>query len=111
MGSEDSLTKSFFDASAQLQLGHGATFLYWSDAWLEGARLADLAPDLVVAVSNNSRRRRTVASAMLNQAWVQDITGAPTILVIIQYIELYQRLQSVQLSGETADSFIWRWEA
>jgi hypothetical protein len=108
MGSEDSLTKSFFDASAQLQLGDGATFLYWSDAWLEGARLADLAPDLVAAVSNNSRRRRTVASAMLNQAWVQDITGAPTILVIIQYIELYQRLQSVQLSG---DSFIWRWEA
>jgi hypothetical protein len=55
---EDNLTKAFFDASIQLWLSDGATFLFWTDLWLAGARLADLAPDLVAATSNASRRRR-----------------------------------------------------
>jgi hypothetical protein len=54
---EDSLTKAFFDASVHLQLRDGATFLFWSDPWLEGARLTNLAPDLVAAVLNSGRWR------------------------------------------------------
>jgi hypothetical protein len=108
---EDSLTKAFFVASIWLQLGGGTTFLFWTDPWLGGAHLANLVPDLVAATSKANRRCQTVASVLLNQSWVQDITDALTIPVIIQYIEIRQQLQQVQLAPGVADKFLWRWEA
>jgi hypothetical protein len=92
-------------------LGDGAVFLFWSDSdpWFGGARLTDLAPDLVGAVSSTTRKRRTVASTLMNQAWIQDITGA-LIAVIIQYIDIRHRLQEVQLIPGIADRLLCRWE-
>jgi hypothetical protein len=51
------------------------------------------------------------ALALLNHSWVQDITGALTIPIIIQYIEIHQQLQAVQLSPGIANEFLWQWEA
>jgi hypothetical protein len=43
--SVDSTTQAFFEASVLLELGDGATFCFWADPWLRGARLANIAPD------------------------------------------------------------------
>jgi hypothetical protein len=107
---EDSVTKAFFDASIQLVLGDGATFLFWVDAWLEGARLADIALDLVAASTRRCWRRCTVVDALQDQSWMQDITRALSFQVLMQYIEVRQRLQAIQLIPGVADKFIWRWE-
>jgi hypothetical protein len=48
-----------------------------------GWHLADLALDMVLAVSTHSQKWHTVASALKNNAWIQDITEALTIPVII----------------------------
>jgi hypothetical protein len=108
---EDSLTKAFFDASIRLVLGNDATILFWVDPWLEGARLADIAPDLVAASSRRGRRWRTVADALQDHSWIQDITRALTVRVLMQYIKVRQCLQAIQLIPKVADKFIWRWEA
>jgi hypothetical protein len=50
-----------------------------------------------------------VASALTNQAWIPDITGALTIPVIVQYIEIRQRLLNVQANSEITDTYWWRW--
>jgi hypothetical protein len=73
-------------------------------------RLTDLTPDLVSVVSTAAKKRRTVASALMNQAWIQDTTGALTIPVIAQYIEIRQRLQTMQANTEITDKYLWRWE-
>jgi hypothetical protein len=80
---EDSPTKALFNASIQFMLRDGSTFLFWSDPWLEGWHLADLALDMVPVVSTQSQKWHTVASTLKNNAWIQDITEALTIPVII----------------------------
>jgi hypothetical protein len=107
----DSLSTMLFDASVELQLGNGERFLFWTDAWFQGARLADLAPDLVVAVSTTAKKHRTVASAMMDNAWIRDITGALTVPVIMQFIEIRQQLQDTHINGEALDTYWWHWEA
>jgi hypothetical protein len=63
---EDILSKALFDVSIQLVLGDDDTFLFCTDPWLGGARLADLALDLVAVVASASRTRRTVASILVD---------------------------------------------
>ena len=53
-----------FRASIYLELGGGATTLFWSDSWLEGVSLQDVAPSLCRAVSSRVRVQRTVAQAL-----------------------------------------------
>jgi hypothetical protein len=90
-----SLTIALFDALVELRLGNGESFIFWTDAWLHGEPITVLAPDLVQAVSGTARKWWTVAAALLNHAWVQDITRALIVPMIIQYIELRQRLQHI----------------
>jgi hypothetical protein len=65
---EDILSKALFDVSIQLVLGDDDIFLFYTDPWLGGggARLADLALDMVAVVASASRTRRTVASMLVD---------------------------------------------
>jgi hypothetical protein len=67
--------------------------------FVPGACIADLAP----AISPGSRRRRTVAQGLANNTWIGDISGALTILVLIQYLELHHGLQHVGLDVHELD--------
>jgi hypothetical protein len=53
--------------------------LFWTDRWLEGNCVADLAPNLVLTVSKLVRKRQTisqtVSQALTNRRWVSDIKG------------------------------------
>jgi hypothetical protein len=44
-------------------------------------------------------------------SWVRNIKGALTIPVLMQYVFLYQRLQSVHLEPGTREWLRWRWSA
>jgi hypothetical protein len=57
------------------------------------------------AVSRAVKKCRTVAAALTNHAWVQDITSVLNIPVIVQYIKLRQRLQQAQVNQGTTDVF------
>jgi hypothetical protein len=78
---------------------------------LEGRRIAVFAPDLVDAVLRRIRRQRTVQQALHDAAWIADISGALTIPVLVQYLQLRERLQVVTLQPEVPDSITWRWSA
>jgi hypothetical protein len=54
--------------------------------------MLDISPDLAVAVAPRRRKHRLVASALLNNSWTRDITSALTLPVLVQYIEVWQRL-------------------
>jgi hypothetical protein len=58
------MVDAIFRASIYLEPGDGATALFWSDSWLEGVSLQDVAPSLCRAVSTHVRARRTVAQAL-----------------------------------------------
>jgi hypothetical protein len=47
--------------------------------------------------------------ALVNVAWIRDITGALTIPAIVQYLHLRARLENVALDPSIFDRTIWKW--
>lgn len=90
--------QAFFKVAVHVEVGNGAEALFWTDRWIDGRSISHIAPCLLVAVPAR-RRRRTVASALTNNAWVSDIQGAQTVQVIVEYLVLIP---------EVKDKFIWR---
>jgi hypothetical protein len=50
-----------------------------------------------------------VASAVNDRCWTQDILAPLIILVLMQFLELHNHIQQVQLSPQIEDRFVWRW--
>jgi hypothetical protein len=66
-------------------------------------------PDLVAAVPMRKRSWHTVASALDHNAWIANISGALTVQVLLQFLQLAQLLDGVLLQQGMTDLFIWRW--
>jgi hypothetical protein len=49
--------------------------------------------------------------ALANYTWIRDITGALSIPVLIQYLELRCWLDDNVLQSGTMDRLIWKWTA
>jgi hypothetical protein len=98
--------KSFFEASILVAVADGRTTLFWSDNWIQCTYIRSIAPKVLQRVL----RSRTARDAILDQAWVRDITGATTVQVIVQYIRVWGLLIEVAPT-ETPDRFIWKWTA
>jgi hypothetical protein len=47
---------AFFNASIQMTLGNGEALFFWTDPWLQGRRLADIAPELTAVVVTRRRK-------------------------------------------------------
>jgi hypothetical protein len=95
---EDVATSAFFQASIMTILGNCEMLKFWHDAWLDRRSITDTAPNLVQVVPQRCRASRSVASALRNGSWIWDITGPRTVPVMIQYVQLRERLQKVALS-------------
>jgi hypothetical protein len=93
----DDVTRAFFKTSTRWQVGDGFTILFWSDNWLDGLDIRDIAPDLAAAVSRRALKSQHLALALTNHDWITDITGALSVLVLVQYLELRQQLDGVSL--------------
>ena len=100
--------KDFFSVAVASEIGDGANTLFWSDRWLHGQCIADLAPRLFAAVSKRRVKRRSVRDALSSQAWISDIQGARTVGVLVEFLQLCDVLMDFQLQPEVEDRHIWR---
>jgi hypothetical protein len=82
--------------------------LFWTDRWLDGYTIADLAPNLFKAVPKRTTKRRTVAQALHNRCWVQDIKGARTVEVMLEYFQIWDFVEGFVLHPDTPDKFRWK---
>ena len=69
-------------------VGDGESILFWTDRWLNGGTLAELAPNVFRTVPKRVRKSRTIAQALQNRGWVQDIRGALTVQVLMEYLQV-----------------------
>lgn len=103
-----SKAKVFFSVAMQTEIGNGASTLFWSDRWLMGNRVVDIAPRLLQNVPKRRVNKRTVLDALTNQTWISDIQGALAVGVISEYLALWDIVTSVQLRREVNDTHFFR---
>ena len=52
-----------------------------------------------------------MAQGLLNRAWVRDITGALTVQVIVEYLQIWNLVENQVVVEQAEDRFIWKWTA
>jgi len=100
--------EAMFNASVAVQIGDGERALFWTDSWLPDGPLAITAPRLFDRVSARCRRR-TVRAALEADRWVRDITGSRTQHIMLEIVQVDEKLRAVTLSPGIADKFTWKW--
>jgi hypothetical protein len=103
--------KAFFTAVVYSEVGDGATTLFWTDRWLHGQSIADLAPQLLEVIPVRKRRKRTVQEDLVNNVWVSDIQGGLPVGVLVDYLRLWDILTNIQLQHGIEDRHIWRFSS
>ena len=102
-----------FNASLSVVVGDGLNSFFWTDKWIQGRSVSDLAPALLNAVRPRTRKMRKVVDGLHNNSWAKDIKGALTVQVILDYLLLWDtiRLWQQQRTSNTPDTFSWKWTA
>ena len=103
-------TTALFAISVVTTVGNGENTLFWTDRWLLGTRLEDLAPSVFQAVPARVRKARTVAEALVDHSWVSDIRGALSLRGLVEYLELWDALTDFQLNN-SVDQHHWKFES
>lgn len=88
---------AIFQAATVFNLGNGESTHFWTDRWLNGASIEELAPTVFTTVSAR-KRKALVADAMTNNEWVRHITGPLTMQVVIEVEKIYDLLETVELA-------------
>lgn len=105
----DPMVASMFQTSVDIQLGDGALALFWTDRWNSTNSPCLAATDLCKLVKPSTAKRRTVAEALANRAWISDIKGRLTITTLRQYIFLWHATSRCELRQGAEDIIKWRW--
>lgn len=100
---------ALFSIALDSHVGRGDNTLFWSDRWLMGCCLGDLAPAVVAAVPLKVRNQRTVSEAFLHNSWPNDIQGGLSLIGLFEYFQLWDLLQDTLLYHED-DCHTWRFE-
>ena len=90
-------------------VGNGNTAMFWSDRWLFGGRIQALAPTIFSQVRPRARKQWTVAQALLNNSWVNDIQGGLSMRGFLEFLCLWDQISNVELTQDE-DQHIWKLE-
>jgi len=107
------MVQAMFNVSFTVVVGDGLHSYFWTDKWLNGQSITELAPALINSVRARARKVRTVADGLLNNSWAMDITGALTVQVIMDYLFIWDTIRQwqQQRNTNTPDVFRWKWTA
>jgi hypothetical protein len=89
---------ALFAIAVSTDLGNGKNTLFWSDKWLHGSSLENLAPVVFASVPSRIRKRQTVAEALDNNKWVSAIHGGLSWIGIREFLQLWDCVQGIELN-------------
>jgi len=101
---------ALFAIAVNTEVGNGHNTLFWSDKWLHGCSVENLAPAVFAYVPPRVRKRQSVADALTNNKWVTEIRGGLTWNVIREFLQLWDCVQDFELN-EMEDRHVWRLES
>jgi hypothetical protein len=97
---------AFFDVALETKVGDGQATKYWTDRWLHGCTVGELAPNLFQVIPKRARRQRTVSQALGCRSWTADIQGALTVQVLVEYLKLWEVVDDFTLQPAVSDQHI-----
>ncbi|WVZ62943.1 hypothetical protein U9M48_012631 [Paspalum notatum var. saurae] len=100
--------QAFFAMATTSVVGNGAQTFFWTDRWLDGRSIEELAPRLFAVIPKRRIKQRTVQEALTNRTWISDIQGALDVGVLTDYLHLWDLLSGLQLQPEVEDRHIWK---
>lgn len=96
-----------FMISVTTTLGDGTTMLFWTDRWVNGQPISDLALELMPFVSRRGWRNRSVRDALQQNEWQRDIVGGLPVMATWQLLQLCDIVGEINLDPNTPDQHIW----
>jgi hypothetical protein len=73
---------ALFAVSIRTVVGDGASTLFWTDRWIQGKSVVDLAP---AAVPARFRKLRTVHEALSSGIWTNDVRNDLSDIAFLQF--------------------------
>ena len=86
-------------------VGNGEKILLWTDRWLDDHTIAEVAPNQFKTVSKRTTKRRIIAQALQNRRWVDDIKGALTVQVLVEYLQFWDLVDGKALQQDVPDQY------
>jgi hypothetical protein len=62
-----------FNSAVYTEIGNGLNTLFWTDKWLHGHCIQELAPAVFASIPRKVTKSRLVKDALTNLSWVQDV--------------------------------------
>ncbi|GJN15657.1 hypothetical protein PR202_gb02591 [Eleusine coracana subsp. coracana] len=100
-----------FAIAITIEVGNGNSTLFWADHWIHGCSIENLAPVVFASIAPRIRKTRTVAEALHNDVWLQDIRngGGLSWYGIAKKFQLWDCLLEINLTKQD-DHHIWRFD-
>ena len=89
------------------EIGNGASTLFWSDRWLGGQRIVDIAPRLLETIPKKLINKRTVQEAIRDNLWINDISGSLSVGALADFLRLWDMVAQVDLCLDKEDKHIF----
>jgi hypothetical protein len=98
---------NIFYAATTITLGNGRKTPFWHAPWLDGRALKDIAPKKFDA---SKYKKWTVAKALHEDSWISNIKieSLVTWEHIVQFVELWAKINNVHLEIGVEDSIVWK---
>jgi hypothetical protein len=68
----------------------------------------DIAPEIAALVPNRRRNTWKVADALLNNNWISDMMGDPSVEGWVQSIKLWEEIDLVETYANVPDMISWK---
>jgi len=96
----------FFSTAVCTVVGNGSRTLFWTDRWIHGQKIEDLAPWLFALVPKRRANKCTVLEALTDKTWIGD-QGALSVGVLAEFLNLWDILPLVILQPQLEDKHNW----
>lgn len=96
-----------FVISVVTTVGDGKNTKFWTDRWLHGQCIQELAPALMPYVRRRGWKSLSVADGLRDNSWTKYIIGGLPVLASWQYLQLREIVTQQQLLPDTPDAHQW----
>jgi hypothetical protein len=100
-----------FNSVVYTEIGNGLNTLFWTDKWLHGHCIQELAPAVFASIPRKVTKSRLVKDALTNLSWVQDVQGALSYAFWVQFLDLAEILEGTLLQPNVQDRHVWRFSS